>query len=72
MLLGPMIFKWFNIHSLLGKGISLGSGSHVIGTSKAIEYGELTSSMSSVSMTLSAVIGSVLAPFFVWLMLIKS
>ena len=70
MLLGPLIFKWFNIDSLLGKGISLGSGSHVIGTSKAIEYGELTASMSSVSMTLSAVIGSILAPIFVWLMLV--
>ena len=69
MLLGPLIFKWFNIESLLGKGIAFGSGSHVIGTSKAIEYGELTASMSSVSMTLSAVIGSILAPIFVWLML---
>lgn len=68
MLLGPMIFKWFNIQSLLGKGISFGSGSHVIGTSKAIEYGELTASMSSVSMILSAVIGSIIAPIFVWLM----
>lgn len=69
MILGPMIFKWFNIHSFLGKGISLGSGSHVIGTSKAIEYGELTASMSSVSMTLSAVVGSILAPIIVWLIL---
>jgi predicted murein hydrolase (TIGR00659 family) len=69
MIVGPMLFKWFHIHSLLGKGISLGSGSHVIGTSKAIEYGELTSSMSSVSMTLSAVLGSILAPIMVWLFL---
>lgn len=69
MLLGPMVFKWFNIQSLIGIGISLGSGSHVVGTSKAIEYGQLTASMSSVSMTLSAVIGSILAPIFVWLMI---
>lgn len=66
LLLGPKIFDWFHIDSLIGKGIAFGSGSHVIGTSKAIEYGELTASMSSVSMTISAVIGSILAPIIVW------
>ena len=69
LLLGPIIFKWCKIESLIGKGISFGSGSHVIGTSKAIEYGELTASMSSVSMILSTVIGSILSPFFVWLLI---
>lgn len=69
MILGPKIFEWCKIDSLLGKGISFGSGSHVIGTSKAIEYGQLTASMSSVSMTLSAVVGSILAPIMVWLFL---
>lgn len=60
VILGPLLLKWIRIKSSLGKGIALGSASHALGTSKAFEYGELTVSMSSVSMTLSAVLGSVL------------
>lgn len=67
-ILGPVILKWANIQSSLGRGIALGSASHAFGTSKALEYGELTASMSSVSMTLSALLGSVVGPLFVWLL----
>ncbi|MBY0061690.1 MULTISPECIES: LrgB family protein [Priestia] len=67
VILGPLLLKWVRIKSSLGKGIALGSASHALGTSKAFEYGELTVSMSSVSMTLSAVLGSVFGPIVVWL-----
>ncbi|MEC1521914.1 LrgB family protein [Neobacillus niacini] len=63
----PMIFKFAQVHSPIGRGIGLGSASHAIGTSKAAEYGELAFSMSSVTMTLCAIIGSFLGPFVVWL-----
>ncbi|SDM98737.1 LrgB family protein [Bacillus sp. OK048] len=63
----PTIFKLTRIHSPIGRGIALGSASHAIGTSKAAEYGELAFSMSSVTMTLCAIIGSFLGPFVVWL-----
>ena len=59
VILGPLLLKWIRIRSSLGKGIAFGSASHALGTSKAMEYGELTVSMSSVSMTLCAVLGSV-------------
>lgn len=62
----PTIFKWLRVHSPLGRGIALGSASHAIGTAKAAEFGELTFSMSSVTMALSAIIGSVLGPIVVW------
>lgn len=65
VILGPLLLKWIRIKSSLGKGIALGSASHALGTSKAFEYGELTVSMSSVSMTLSAVLGSVFGPIVV-------
>ena len=58
--LGPFALQLFRIDSLLGKGVAFGNASHVIGTSKAMEYGEYTASVSSVSMTLSAIIGSLL------------
>ncbi|MEW4285973.1 LrgB family protein [Priestia koreensis] len=67
VILGPLVLKWLRIHSSLGKGIALGSASHALGTSKALEYGELTVSMSSVSMTLSAILGSILGPIVVWI-----
>ena len=67
-ILGPIVLKWFRIDSLLGTGIGLGSASHAIGTSKAYEYGEFTVSMSSVSMTISAIVGPIVG-FFISLLL---
>ncbi|MGM9923675.1 MAG: LrgB family protein [Bacillus sp. (in: firmicutes)] len=66
-LLGPIFLKWSHIHSEMGRGIALGSASHALGTSKASEYGELSFSMSSVSMALTAILGAVIGsiiPFF--------
>lgn len=60
---GPAILKWMRVKSVLGKGIALGSASHVLGISKASEYGELAVSTGSVAMTLSALIGSIIAPY---------
>ncbi|MEC2056292.1 LrgB family protein [Peribacillus psychrosaccharolyticus] len=64
---GPILLKLFHIKSSIGKGIALGSASHALGTSKASEYGELSFSMSSVSMALTAIIGAIvgsLIPLF--------
>ncbi|KAB2329402.1 LrgB family protein [Cytobacillus depressus] len=61
----PTIFKYIRVHSPIGRGIALGSTSHALGTAKAAEYSELTFSMSSVSMTLCAIIGSFLGPIIV-------
>ena len=65
-IVAPTIFKFMRVHSPVGRGIALGSASHSMGTSKAAEYSELTFSMSSVTMTLCAIIGSFLGPIVVW------
>ncbi|SHP72873.1 Holin-like protein CidB [Mycobacteroides abscessus subsp. abscessus] len=65
--LGPTVFKWFRVTSQLGRGMAFGSASHAIGTSKAKEFDELTVSISSVAMTLSAILGSSFATLVVWL-----
>lgn len=65
VILGPYIMKWTKIEQSIGIGIALGSASHALGTAKSTEYGELALSMSSVSMTLSAVFGALLGPLFV-------
>ena len=37
---GPHLMKWVKIETTIGRGIGLGTGSHAIGTSKALELGE--------------------------------
>lgn len=66
VILGPLVMKYAGIQSQFGKGLALGSASHALGVAKSTEYGELSLSMASVSMTLSAIAGSVLGPLLVW------
>lgn len=67
VIFGPLLFKWTRVDTAMGRGIGLGAAAHALGTSKAIELGEQEASMSSVAMTLCAIIGSVLGPVLVWL-----
>ena len=67
IIIGPRLLKLLGIHSSIGRGIGLGSSAHGLGTAKAFEYGIEDASMSSVAMTLSAVVGSFLGPVVVWL-----
>lgn len=67
VIFGPYAFKKLRIDTAIGRGIGLGSASHGIGTSKALEYGEEEASMSSVAMTLCAITGSIMGPLIVWL-----
>ncbi|MGE7603539.1 LrgB family protein [Peribacillus sp. NPDC097675] len=67
VIVAPTIFKYLRVQSPIGRGIALGSASHSMGTSKAAEYSELTFSMSSVTMTLCAILGSFLGPIVAWL-----
>ncbi|MFJ7825099.1 LrgB family protein [Psychrobacillus sp. NPDC096623] len=63
-ILGPIIFRVCRIDQAISRGISIGSASHGIGVSKLTEYGEETLTMGSVSMTLSAILGSFVCPLF--------
>jgi predicted murein hydrolase (TIGR00659 family) len=65
---GPLLLKLFNINGVIGRGVGLGSAAHAIGTSKALEYGELEGAISSVSMTLSALIVSLLGPMIFYVL----
>ena len=64
---GPLIIKLFRIQSEVGIGIGLGTASHALGTAKALEYGERSVSMSSVAMTVCAIVGSCVGPLVVWM-----
>lgn len=69
ILLGPYLLQILGINSPLGRGIGLGSSAHGLGTAKAFEYGPEDASMSSVAMTLAAVLGALLSPLAAWLLL---
>lgn len=64
---GPFIIKMFRIKSEIGIGIGLGTASHALGTAKALEYGEKSVSMSSVAMTVCAIVGSCIGPLVAWI-----
>jgi predicted murein hydrolase (TIGR00659 family) len=68
VILGPLVMKYTRIQSPLSKGLALGSASHALGVAKSTEYGELSLSMASVSMTLSAIAGSAVGPLFILLL----
>ncbi len=59
---GPWLLKICQIDHFIGKGIGLGSAAHGMGTSRALEIGEKEAAISSIAMTLSAILASVLAP----------
>lgn len=66
-LFGYKILKLFKIKNSTAIGISIGSSSHIIGTSKCIEKGnEVQIAMSSVSIVFVGIISSILIPLFVF------
>lgn len=62
--LSPILIKLFNIKDPTTQGISIGTCSHAIGTSKALEMGEKQGALSSVALTLSGIVTVVLSLVF--------
>ena len=65
IIIGPYLLKWMKIKDPLSVGIAFGSASHALGVAKSSEYGELSLSMASVSMTLSAISGAIIGPLII-------
>lgn len=61
---GPLVLKLFRIQHPVARGIGIGTASHAIGTSKALELGEQDGAVSALAMTISAVVVSFLVPLF--------
>ena len=62
--LAELVLKVFRITEPVAKGISLGTASHAIGTSKAMELGEIEGAMSSLSIVISGILTVVGASVF--------
>lgn len=61
-IIGPSIFKLFKINNKIAQGISMGTASHVVGTAKAIELGEVEGGMSSLAIGIAGLTTVLLVP----------
>ena len=58
------VCRIFKIKNPIAKGVAIGTGAHVIGTTKAMEMGEIEGAMSSLSIVVAGMMTVLLAPFF--------
>ncbi|MBQ3437737.1 MAG: LrgB family protein [Fusobacterium sp.] len=63
----PFICKIFRIKHSVAKGIGIGVSSHAVGTSKAMEMGEIEGSMSALSIVFAGILTLIWAPLLKFL-----
>lgn len=66
-MIGAFACKLFHIQNPISKGLALGTSSHAIGTTKAMEMGEIEGAMSSLSIVVAGLMTVVLASVFAML-----
>ncbi len=59
------VFKFLKIKNPVSRGLALGSASHAMGTSKAMELGELEGAISSLSLAFSGILTVLFSQFFI-------
>ena len=52
----PLMSKIFRVNNRIAKGVAIGTCSHAVGTTKALEMGELEGAMSGVSIAVSGLL----------------
>ena len=63
-ILAESVCRLFRIKHPIAKGIAIGTSSHVIGTTKAMELGEIEGAMSSLSIAVAGLLTVVGASVF--------
>ena len=63
-LMAVLVCRLFRITDPMARGIAIGTASHAIGTSKAIEMGETEGAMSGLAIAVAGVLTAVLCPVF--------
>ena len=63
--IGEYICKIFKIKNPISVGLAIGTSAHAVGTSKALEIGEIEGAMSSLSIAIAGLLTVVLAPLIV-------
>ena len=65
---GFKILEVWHIHNPFSQGISMGTASHAVGTSRAMEKGETYGAYSSLGLILTGVLTAILTPFLLRLL----
>ena len=63
-ILAPFMIRIFRVRSRIAQGVAIGTASHVVGTSKALELGEDIGAISSIALSFSGIITALIAMFF--------
>lgn len=63
-LLAESVCKWFKITDPVAKGVGIGTAAHAVGTSRALQMGEVEGAMSGLSIAVAGVLTAVLCPVF--------
>ena len=63
-LCAPMFAKLFRVKNPVAEGVAIGACSHALGTTKALEIGELQGAMSSIAICICGIMTSVFVMFF--------
>lgn len=63
-MLAPFFARVFHITDPVAEGVAIGACSHAVGTSKALEIGQLQGAMSSIAICVCGIFTSILALFF--------
>lgn len=63
-MIAETVCRIFRIEEPVAKGIAIGSASHAIGTTKAMEMGEIEGAMSSLSIAVAGLLTVLVAPIF--------
>lgn len=61
-LAGAMLCKLLKLDDPISQGVAFGTASHVIGTSKATELGQLQGAVSSLSLTVAGILTAIMFP----------
>ncbi|MGM9974942.1 MAG: LrgB family protein [Clostridiaceae bacterium] len=63
---GPLLCRIFNIKNEIAVGVAMGTAAHAMGTTKALEMGEIEGAMSSLSIGIAGIITVFLAPILIY------
>lgn len=63
-LLAESVCKWFGITDPIAKGVGIGTSAHAVGTSRALQMGEVEGAMSGLSIAVAGILTAVLCPLF--------
>lgn len=64
-LIGPEVLKLFKVEDKMAKGLAIGSSSHVLGTTRAFQEGEVEGAFSGMSIVLTGLFTAILVPVII-------